>query len=90
MAVHADLWRQSCLRIDDLRANVACICFGAPLVNLNEFERQSVDFSCMKENNHLFYVEDDLYPCLLQCVDFAKQKDKLSSHQQSKVLQVSC
>ena len=76
MAVHAELWSQSCLRIDDLKANVACIGFGVPLFSLAIVKQIAEDCPDIIDNTHLFYIQNDVFPCVLQCVDFPKPKEK--------------
>ena len=76
MAVHAELWSQSCLRIDDLKANVACIGFGVPLFSLTIVKQIAEDCPDIIDNTHLFYIQNDVFPCVLQCVDFPKPKEK--------------
>lgn len=83
MAVYAELWNQSCLEIDDLKANVACFGFGAPVFNLscveNIYEKEKAS------NTHLFYTDDDVFPRALQCVNFPKLETPKPSPSVSKV-----
>ena len=85
MNVYSELWNQSCLGLNDLKASVACIGFGAPLVNLSEVTKILEDCPGMIENVHLLYLEDDIFPKLLQCVDFPVPKDSVQSDHAKKV-----
>lgn len=83
MANYAELWNQSCLEINDLKTNVACFGFGAPVFSLSCVENI---FDNEKANNtHLFYTDDDVLPRVLQCVDFPRLAESGSSPTVSKV-----
>ena len=85
IAVHAELWNQSCLGIQDLKANVACFGFAAPIFNLQNVKQIADDCPDIIQNTHLFYVEDDVFPRVLQCVDFPKPKENIITDSTKKV-----
>ena len=85
MAVHAELWSQTCLGIHDLKANVACIGFGAPIFSLEIVKKIIDDCPDIQENTHLFYLEDDIFPRVFQCIDFPKLKERVPLDSPKKV-----
>lgn len=74
LSVYASLWKDTCLSINNLLQNVFCITFGTPLVPLEELEMTLKSVRDMEKNSHIFIMEDDVIPRLLQFVEVKSVK----------------
>ena len=70
IAVFAKFWAQPCITLDDLKNRVGCIVFGTPFIDLHDINDIFNVHSVMKNNCHLFYAEDDVFPQLVRYTSF--------------------
>lgn len=78
-AVNSTLWHQSCLSIEELQSNVACIAFAPPLVSVEMIVECLQNVPEAKENTYFFYYKNDVIPRILSNVEKSKVKEVCKS-----------
>ena len=71
-ATHSFLWCQTCLSIDELSKNVACIAFAPPLVHVDIIATTLEKLAPIKDNVFLFYSKNDIFPQFFCCIETKK------------------
>ena len=71
-AVNSALWHQSCLSVDELQSNVACIAFAPPLVSVEVIDECLQKVPKAKGNTYLLYFKNDLIPRILSNIEKSK------------------
>ena len=78
-AVHSSLWCQTCLSFDELKTNVACIALAPPFVHVDVIADTLDKLPLVKENTHLFYSKNDMFPQMFHCIETKKPAEALLS-----------
>lgn len=71
LSLYSSVWNQTCLSINNLLQNTACITFGLPVVQLEAVDKTVESSPEMRENSHIFHVQGDLIPRLLRFDDIS-------------------
>lgn len=69
VAMHSFLWRQTCLSIDELQKNIACVAFAPPHVNVDIITDTLLKYPLIKENTYIFYSKNDFFPQMFHCIN---------------------